>query len=169
MESDKRRGSRYAFGLAQTRLRLDRNLAGCVRAESSPRCGMRTQNRQRTGAPATLRSSPQTSFVSSAEEQGPRRITLPNDLSGSLKYLDDTELQKLLDAATLELKRRRAAKTPSISDQAVHSEAPISKEGIPEAKRNLVRASFKAGLKPAAIARTFRLSPSLVNRIIKDG
>jgi len=37
---------------------------------------------------------------------------------------------------------------------------------IPEGKANLIRASFRAGLKPAAIARMFRIPPSLVNRII---
>jgi DNA invertase Pin-like site-specific DNA recombinase len=37
---------------------------------------------------------------------------------------------------------------------------------IPEGKANLIRASFKAGVKPAAIARTFRISRSLVNRVL---
>jgi hypothetical protein len=41
-----------------------------------------------------------------------------------------------------------------------------SPEDIPLAKANLVRASFKAGLKPAAIARNFRLPQSWVNRIV---
>jgi len=37
---------------------------------------------------------------------------------------------------------------------------------IPDGKANLIRASFGAGLKPAAIARMFRVPPSLVKRII---
>ena len=37
---------------------------------------------------------------------------------------------------------------------------------FPEGTANLIRASFRAGVKPAAIARTFRISQSLVNRIL---
>jgi hypothetical protein len=37
---------------------------------------------------------------------------------------------------------------------------------IPEGKANLIRASFKAGVKSAVIARTFRISQSLVNRVL---
>jgi hypothetical protein len=33
-----------------------------------------------------------------------------------------------------------------------------------EGTANLIRASFRAGVKPAAIARTFRISQSFVNR-----
>jgi transposase-like protein len=39
---------------------------------------------------------------------------------------------------------------------------------IPEGKANLVRASFEAGLKPPTIARTFGVSVSQVNRIIRS-
>ena len=38
---------------------------------------------------------------------------------------------------------------------------------IPQGKANLIRASFGAGLKPAVIAGMFRVSPSLVKRIIR--
>ena len=31
----------------------------------------------------------------------PARVTLPNDLSGSLKYLDDAQLNRLLEAVTV--------------------------------------------------------------------
>jgi hypothetical protein len=36
----------------------------------------------------------------------PARVTLPRDLSGSLKYLDDAQLQRLLEAVTVEIDRR---------------------------------------------------------------
>jgi hypothetical protein len=39
-------------------------------------------------------------------------------------------------------------------------------EDVPEGKANLIRAAFNAGLRPAAIARTFQVSQSLVNRVI---
>src|SRR6478736_2729671 len=34
------------------------------------------------------------------------RVTLPSDLSGSLKSLDDAQLQRLLEAVTVEIDRR---------------------------------------------------------------
>ena len=39
---------------------------------------------------------------------------------------------------------------------------------IPEGKANLIRAAFGAGLKPPAIARTFGISLSQVNRVIRS-
>jgi DNA invertase Pin-like site-specific DNA recombinase len=39
---------------------------------------------------------------------------------------------------------------------------------LPEGKANLIRASFRAGIKPVAIARTFRISQSLVNRVLNS-
>src|SRR6516162_7575160 len=36
----------------------------------------------------------------------PARVTLPSDLSGSLKYLDDAQLNRLLEAVTVEINRR---------------------------------------------------------------
>jgi DNA invertase Pin-like site-specific DNA recombinase len=39
---------------------------------------------------------------------------------------------------------------------------------IPEGKANLIRASFIAGVKPTAIARMFRISQSLVNRVLSS-
>ena len=90
-----------------------------------------------------------------------RRIRLPGDLARSLEYLDDTELRKLWDAVNDEIKRR--------SQKAVRSEfvQQVDKEAvqIPEGQVNLIGASFKAGLKPAAIARTLGVSLSLVRRI----
>jgi hypothetical protein len=78
-----------------------------------------------------------------------RRIRLPGDLARSLEYLDDAELRKLQDAVNDEIKRR--------SRKAVTKESvrPADKEAvrIPEGRVNLIRVSFKAGLKPAAIAR----------------
>ena len=93
-----------------------------------------------------------------------RRIRLPGELARSLEYLDDTELRKLWDAVNDEIKRR--------SQKAVRSEfvQQVDKEAvqIPEGQANLIRASFKAGLKPAAIARSLGLSLSLVRRVLQS-
>jgi hypothetical protein len=37
---------------------------------------------------------------------------------------------------------------------------------VPEGKANLIRASFRAGLKPAAIAKTVGVPQSTVNRVL---
>ena len=39
---------------------------------------------------------------------------------------------------------------------------------VPEGKANLIRASFEAGMKAPTIARTFGVSVSVVNRIIRS-
>jgi hypothetical protein len=101
------------------------------------------------------------------------RIALPNDLSTTLRYLDNPELQRLFAAVTAEISRRSEGASTRHTGKAAApvatAEAPskASKfDEIPEGKANLIRASFGAGLKPAAIARMFRIAPSLVNRII---
>jgi hypothetical protein len=37
---------------------------------------------------------------------------------------------------------------------------------LPAGKANLIKASYSAGMKPTAIARMFRLSQSVVNRVL---
>jgi len=106
----------------------------------------------------------------------PARVTLPTDLSGSLKYLDDAQLKRLQDAVALEINRRKQGaslqeaglpQTAGTSSQpATLGNESNTPQDIPLAKANLIRASFKAGLKPAAIARNFRIPQSWVNRIL---
>ena len=93
------------------------------------------------------------------------RIRLPSDLPSSLKYLDDADLRKLRDAVNGEIERRSqvGAKKPPDQPSPIKEAAPI-----PEGKANLIRASFKAGLKPPAIARTLRISQSLVRRVLSS-
>jgi DNA invertase Pin-like site-specific DNA recombinase len=109
----------------------------------------------------------------------PARVTLPGNLPEALKYLDDAQLQKLLDAVAAEIKRRRQAapqKPVNPAPSTVTSSPGKSKAGhdtnadrideVPQGKANLIRASFKAGLKPAVIARTFGISQSAISRIL---
>jgi hypothetical protein len=116
--------------------------------------------------------------VSGTDAPAPARVTLSSDLSGSLKYLDDAQLERLREAVTLEINRRNPA--PKNETVAAEPTKPSSKgqpasrrnkrtsgfDEIPEGKANLIRASFKAGVKSAAIARIFRMSQSLVNRVL---
>ena len=96
------------------------------------------------------------------------RYLLPKDLAGALKHLDDTEVDTLLAAVTSEAQRR--GRLPSGST----SRAPASStkrqptndgEGsLTKGKLNAVRAAFKAGVKPSAIARQFGISQSDVRK-----
>jgi len=94
-------------------------------------------------------------------------------LSTSLKYLDNTDLQKLRAAVSAEIDcRAQQGSKSDASTEVFPSEAAQNTvstvEELPEGKANLIRASFSAGLKPAAVARTFHVSPSLINRVIKS-
>jgi hypothetical protein len=91
------------------------------------------------------------------------RHFLPKDLAGALKRLDDTEVDTLLAAVTTEAERRgrlprtAASKTPPAEDGA---------GSLTKGKLNAVRAAFKAGVKPSAIARQFGISQSDVRKAL---
>ena len=106
--------------------------------------------------------------VSSTDVQSTPRVILPNDIATSLRYLDNPELQRLLAAVRTEITRRNQEAAAATTSQPVETHKTTSVDEVPEGKANLIRASFGAGLKPAAIARMFRVSPSLVNRIIRS-
>jgi len=93
-----------------------------------------------------------------------RRIRLPSDLARSLEHLDEADLRKLQDAVSGEIERRGRMPAAKTSTRTSDKEAIQ----IPQGQVNLIRASFKAGLKPAAIARTLGVSPSLVRRILQS-
>src|SRR5436190_22801034 len=105
-------------------------------------------------------------------------VALPSDLATSLRYLEGSELQRLQAAVEAEIARRKQSTSTGRTNEASAPGAsgPVSSSPvetrhvveIPEGKANLIRASFSAGLKPATIARTFGMSVSLVNRIIRS-
>ena len=107
----------------------------------------------------------------------PARVTLPGNLPEALKYVDDAQLRKLLDAAAAEINRRRQAQKPaSLARSSATSSRGQSNAGhdpnsdrvddVPQGKENFIRASFKAGVKPAAIARKLGIAQSTVRRIL---
>jgi hypothetical protein len=104
-------------------------------------------------------------------------VALPSDLATSLKYVEDTELQRLQAAVAVEIARRKQGTSTGKINKAPAPPAsrPVSSPvdaakiaEIPEGKVNLIRATFAAGVKPATIARTFGVSVSLVNRIVRS-
>ena len=112
---------------------------------------------------------PTAESVSSRSEADLRRIRLPSDLPASLKYVDDGELERLREAVSSEINRRslslpqtKPAALPSPTD---HRSVPRE---IPVGKASLIQASFSAGLRPAAIARSLRISQSLVRDVLNS-
>ena len=110
-----------------------------------------------------------------------QRVILPPNLSEALKNLHDDQLQSLLKDVSLEIERRKSAAlpkappveaTPTVAKRKASKPATMAgadlDEGrdVPEGKANLIRASFRAGLKPAAIAKTVGVPQSTVNRVL---
>jgi hypothetical protein len=98
------------------------------------------------------------------DSEANRRIRLPSDLARALEYLDDAELRQLQDAVNAEVERRSSVTATRRATRPADQEAVQ----IPQGQVNLIRASFKAGLKPAAIARTLGVSQSLVRRVLQS-
>jgi DNA-directed RNA polymerase specialized sigma24 family protein len=112
-----------------------------------------------------------------SRELGDPAVGLPSDLATSLRYLENSELQRLQVAVEAEIARRKRGASTSGTDEGSAPRAvkpmPSRTERadiaeIPEGKANLIRASFGAGLKAPTIARRFGVSVSQVNRIIRS-
>jgi hypothetical protein len=142
---------------------------------------MRGSQRQTRASSTALEPSSRGSSRSSIGAPSPARVTLPSNLSESLKYLGDAQLHRLLEAVTVEINRRNqdgpknetAAAAPTRASSQGHpatirNNKNRGTEKIPEGTANLIRASFRAGVKAADIARTFRISRSVVNRVLNS-
>jgi hypothetical protein len=97
---------------------------------------------------------------------------LPTDLAASLAILNDTEFDRLLAGVLHEASRRqKPVKTRSDNPTAAPVKATRQEqkpEGVTQAKANLVRAAFKAGVKPAAISRLFGLSQAMIRQVLRS-
>ena len=118
-----------------------------------------------SGSPSTVRKQ--------AVEQ--RRLVLPDDLPGSLKHLGDNQLDALHQAVTAELRRRGKLPTAKRSDLITKKNKAASSRSkppkvepvqVPQGQMNLIKAAFKAGIKPSAIARQLGISLSVVRRVL---
>jgi hypothetical protein len=102
------------------------------------------------------------------------RTLLPTDLDGSLAILSEAEFDRLYAGVLREAARRGKV----VSSAPPAGETSPSKRSIPPARKvtaghevtsamaNLVRAAFKAGVKPNAIARQFGLAPTVIRDIL---
>src|SRR5437868_6508084 len=107
---------------------------------------------KKTGAPPTLlkQSSPAASALAN-DAPLPPRIALPSDLSISLRYLGDAELQRPHTAVNTEIDRRGQGASTGKAGKVVATGAfqPVQAhkgasdlDEIPDGKANLIRASF---------------------------
>ena len=112
---------------------------------------------------------------------GRPRFALPSDLRGSLRHLDDAQLDTLLQAVVEEAGRRgRQAgvgrSSPPHSESAQASKrAPAASArtrarttSISPGQEKIIRAAFDAGVKPATIARQFRVSRARIAQIVSS-
>lgn len=115
--------------------------------------------------------------ASSLTDADARRIGLPSDLSVSLQYVNNDELERLSEAVSSEFNRRglslSQAKPAALLSSPDHRSLKRNKKEresreIPVGKMSLIQASFSAGLKPAAIARSLRVSQSLVRDVLSS-
>src|SRR5690242_10431572 len=132
-------------------------------------------SRKTISSSAGRKESSPSLFTSTADTPtSPPRFALPSDIASSLRYLDHAQLQQLQAAVDAEVNRRQRGVrsdeglAPRASRLVASPVTTTKVAKIPEGRANLIRASFDAGLKPATIARTFGVSLSLVNRIIRD-
>ena len=107
-----------------------------------------------------------------ATEPASQRHLLPKDLPGALKHLQDSELDALHEATLDELKRRDRLPSTMMMKQSTHEtphqrQIPLDEAGsLTRGQLNAVRAAFKAGVKPAAIARQFGISQSDIRKAL---
>ena len=123
---------------------------------------------------------PRLSSTASLEESRDhlKRILLPGDLAGTLKHLDDEQLDTLFQAVTVEAGRRERLPPQGQTErparkgrrQANSSRAKGSGQNepkaIPHGQANLIRAAFKAGIKSTAISRQLGIPLAVVRSVL---
>ena len=106
-----------------------------------------------------------------------RPVLLPDDLVCSLRLLADAELKRL-QVAVLNEVARRGLPTPPLgraSDPSDERERRVrtasapkpDSPGVTAGKANAIRAAFRAGMKPATIARQFGVPQSAVRQVLQ--
>ncbi len=88
-------------------------------------------------------------------------FALPADLGRALRHLDDADFDRLLECVTAEARRRGRQDSKAVGGKTRQPAARVT----PGQKR-LVLAAFEAGLRPAAIAREFRVSRTQVEAVV---
>ena len=106
-----------------------------------------------------------------------RGVKIARRNTSSLRQLVDAELERLQAAVVNEV-ARRGAPTPPLgraSDPSDERERRVrtasapkpDSPGVTARKANAIRAAFRAGLKPATIARQFGVTQSVVRQVLQ--
>src|SRR5665213_781929 len=113
-----------------------------------------------------------------AKPVGRTQIVVPSNLPLALQSLDNSNFNALLRQVAVEARRRGVAPAAAVAKTISRKVPPnrvrvspetlskIAANKVPTGKANLIRAAFKAGVKPAAIAREFGISPSVVRDVL---
>ena len=125
-----------------------------------------------------LGAAPKTPVAPTQTSRATPSVLLPSHLKASLAILNDRDFELLLVEMMKEAGRRgdrvkfldapTNATNPANMPSNNQRKAP-STDHIPIANANFVRAAFKAGVKPTAIARQFGLSQAAVRELLKEG
>ena len=86
---------------------------------------------------------------------------------GSLAILNEQDFERLRAAMAKEAARRGRKIRPNLVPAEEERPRPTP-DGVTAARANLVRAAFKAGVKPLAIARQFGLTQATVRELLKS-
>jgi hypothetical protein len=149
------------------------------------RMGRHSNRRQTADLFSVGPSSPEQ--ISEAEAAPlPRRVALPKDLPGAMRFLDDRQLDLLLQAAIDESRRRGRSPVnrdavPKTTDaglsrkraspptkQTRHQNIKSAAAALTQGRVNAVRAAFNAGVTPTRIARQFGLSQADVRKALSS-
>ena len=133
---------------------------------------------RRAGSSKTPREAPNAASHRSGLDRRAKTpgLALPGDLGRSLRLLDDARLDRLAEAVADEV-RRRGRNAPDRATEAGRSpkRTPAKAAGarpdgaaVTAGQERLILAALDAGLKPAVIAKEFRVSRSTVQRVITD-
>jgi len=129
---------------------------------------MLTRARNRGDASPDLFNAMDDPVRSEAPAAASPRPLLPSDLEASLQILSAAEFERLFTAVNGEASRRRKSEPTSERPRGLRPRKPNPPAGIPSGKANAVRAAFKAGVKPSAIARQFGLSQAVIRDLLKS-
>ena len=95
---------------------------------------------------------------------------LPGDLSKALTFLSDGDIDQLAVAVANEQARRKPPKPlRGIAPKPAKAPAPAkpAPQPLTASRINVIRAAFKAGVKPPTIARQFGVSLSAVRQALE--
>jgi hypothetical protein len=95
------------------------------------------------------------------------RYALPADLSGALSQLDDQQFERLLSAVNEEQKRRGKDGYPDHGRSDIKPQTEATNVTLPKGKLRAIHAAYRAGVKPAQIARHFGVSQGDVRKALR--